>query len=131
HVEDDQLAPAEAGLAAEQVEFPHAAEAFAHAFLEFVAALLEAVVPALQGLCIVQPPYFQVGQDQAAALDGGGGFRQGRDVATGKDVFADPVLRAAGRAVGLADGVDEAAAAGFEQARNVVEEDLVLRLADM
>src|SRR5699024_10440681 len=45
HVKHHQTAPAEAGLAAEQIKLPHAAKALAHALLEFVPMTLKALVP--------------------------------------------------------------------------------------
>src|SRR3546814_969348 len=92
-----ELPPAKRRFARQQVELPHAAEALTELVDEVGAGCLEAVVPLRQCFGVMQSPDFEIVQEQAAFFQHRQGFGRGRDVATGKDVFADPGIATAGR----------------------------------
>src|SRR3546814_4008039 len=78
----------------------------------------------------MQSPDFEIVQEQAAFFQHRQGFGRGRDVATGKDVFADPGIATAGRRQ-TTDAVDQRGAMWLEPFAHLLEEGRVLRPADV
>src|SRR3546814_16485868 len=81
---------------------------------DLLAILVEAALPLAERLRIVQAQDLQVRHPQAGPLDRREGFGQGRAVAAGEDVLAQPLVRAAGR-LHPADGMDQGDAVVDEQ----------------
>src|SRR3546814_10637373 len=80
-----------------EIEFPQAHEACTIEPLHLVAAGEKTLPPGLERIGIVEPQDFDVGYEQAGALDGRQHLGQGRDIAAGEDVSGDPRIGDAGR----------------------------------
>lgn len=88
HLEHPGVVAPERLLAADQIQLPHAHKPVVVQRPDALPIGFETAAPVLQGFGIVQAQYLDVGDPQAGTLDLGQHLRQGRGIATRKNVFA-------------------------------------------